>query len=491
MAKKQIAGIKPKGKLTEIRNEAELQRNGSGKFGEIGSSGLDSFSGFIKEAYETQLQWPQVQPLYSRIRRSDPEISVVRTIYSALGRNVTLEFIEPDDANSAEMQATEFGNEVIADMEGGASKLIETLVSYVPFMGWGWWEIVPGLRREGWRAPGQDDPWRSDFDDGRIGVRRLAFRDHSSFYSWQLDDFTGRLMGLEQLDPPNNPVIIPLDRSIHVTFGDSNNPEGLSPLESVWRLERIKYGLEIVHGIGFEHAAGHLKFETEKTLTAADKAEIKKAARSVLTAQEGNYMALPKRIQGDVIDVPFQAAAALMDAVRYYGLLKLQIYTMQWVAIASTGGTGSFAAMKDASSMFVVVYNAMMAGFADQINEHLGRWLFKANEFPGLERRPQLSISSIDKLIDLDELGDFISKISAMMEFTDDDLISIRKKSGFLPPTLADPDESDDLTPEPQPEAEPEPFPEPEEIETAMQRFRMWARRRSPGIAQLLDRRIK
>ena len=491
MAKKRIAGIKPAGKLPESRSEANLQSNGAGKFGEIGSSGLEAFSGFIREAYHTQLQWPQVQPLYSRIRRSDPEISVVRTIYSALGRNTTLEFIEPEDANSAEQQATEFGNQVIEDMEGGGSKLIETLVSYVPFMGWGWWEIVPGLRREGWRAPGSDDPWRSDFDDGRIGIRRLAFRDHSSFFAWDLDDFTGRLMGLEQLDPPNDPVIIPLERSIHVTFGDSNNPEGLSPLEAVWRLERIKFGLEVVHGIGFEHAAGHLKFQTEKDLTDKDKTAIKQAARSVLAAQEGNYMALPNKIQGDVIDVPFSAATALMEAVRYYGLLKLQIYTMQWVAIASTGGTGSFAAMKDASSMFVVIYNAMMAGFADQIDEHLGRWLFSANEFPGLERRPKLIISSIDKLIELPELGDFATKIASIMEMTDDDLIAIRKKSGFLPPTLADPDESEDLTPEPQPEAEPEPFPEPDEIETAMQRFRLWARRRSPGIAQLLDRRVE
>ena len=147
--------------------------------------------------------------------------------------------------------------------------------------------------------------------------------------------------------------------------------------------------------------------------------------------------------------------------------------------------------MKDASSMFIVVYNAMMAGFADQINEHLGRWLFKANEFPGLERRPKLIISSIDKLIELEELGDFSSTIASIMELTDEDLIAIRKKSGFLPPTLADTDESEDLTPETETEAEPEPFPEPDEIETAMQRFRLWARRRSPGIAQLLDRRIE
>ena len=496
MTKQRTSGIVPANPV-EHRQEADMAqhpngRKQTGKFAEIGSSGLESWSGFIREAYHADLQWPAAEPLFSRIRRSDPEMSVVRTIYSALARDVNLKFVEPEDANSAESEATEFGNQVIEDMEGGPGKLIETLVSYVPFMGWGWWEIVPGLRREGWRPPGNEDPWRSDFDDQRIGIRRLAFREPSSFYRWILDDFTGRLMGFEQLDPPNDPVEIPLDKSLHVTFGDSNNPEGLTPLEAVWRLERIKYALEVVQGMGFEHAAGHLKFLLEKEITAADKTAIKAAAKAVMSAQEGNYLALPNKIDGELIDVPFQAAPALLDAIRYYGLLKLQIYNMQWVAIATTGGTGSFAASKDASSMFIVTFNAMMEGFADQINDQLSRWLFRVNDFPGLERRPKLTITPIDKLIELESLGDFMTSFSAVSMMSDDDLLAIRRKSGFLPQELPDPDQiSEGLTPETEPEVEPEPFPEPEEITQAVGAFQRWARRRSPGLARLLDRRIK
>ena len=140
--------------------------------------------------------------------------------------------------------------------------------------------------------------------------------------------------------------------------------------------------------------------------------------------------------------------------------------------------------------MFVLVYNAMMEGFAEQISEQLGRWLFRVNDFPGLERRPKLTITPIDKLIQLEELGDFLTSFAGISEFTDDDLVAIRRKSGFLGPTLAD-TEPEDLTPEPASEIEPEPFPEPEEIETAMRRFQKWARRRSPGLAQLLDRRVR
>jgi hypothetical protein len=484
------AGIVPANRAI-YRDEGELQSpNGrAGKFSEIGSSGIDAWSGYIREAYHSELQWPAVEPLFSRIRRSDPEMAIVRTIYTALGRDVGMEFELPEDAGDPEQQAVDFGNQVIDDIEGGSGKLIDTLLNHVPFMGWGWWEVVPGLRREGWRPPGQDDPWRSDYDDNRVGIRRLAWREHSSFHRWDLDDATGRLRGMEQLDPPNDPVTMPLERSLHVTFGDSNNPEGLSPLEAVWRLERLKYGLEVVQGIGFEHAAGHVMFKAEKDLTPQDKTEINKVARALLTAQEGNYAALPKGITGELIDVDFRAADSLLSAIKYYGLLKLQVYNMQWVALSTTSGTGSFAAMKDASSMFVLVFNSMLKGFAAQISEQLGRWLFRVNDFPGLEKRPELRITPVDKLIDLEELGKFLESFTAVSDLTDDDLIAIRRKSGFLPETLAEMDD-DELPDEPESTGEPEPFPEPEEIETAVGQFRRWARKRAPGLARLLSRRV-
>ena len=82
---------------------AELQSNS--KFKEIGSGGLELWSGFIKEAYHTELQWPAVEPLFSRIRRSDAEISIVRLMYSALARDVQFRWELPDNAGDPEKQA--------------------------------------------------------------------------------------------------------------------------------------------------------------------------------------------------------------------------------------------------------------------------------------------------------------------------------------------------------------------------------------------------
>lgn len=431
---------------------------------EIGTSGLKQYSGFVEEAYATELRWPSVQPLYSRLRRSDPEISTVRTVFTALARACSIDWQLPDKPSDVEKEAAEFAQEATGDIAGGPGGLLETIAAHVPFMGWGWWEVVPGMRDPKWVPPG-GDPWRSEYDDGRIGIRKIAWRDSSSLSSWSFGD-NGRLLGMNQSDFPNPDVFLPLENSLHITFGDSNNPEGLSPLEAVWRLERLKYGFEVVQGIGFEHTAGILKIKAEQGLNPNDKAEVQRVARAAMTAQEGNYVALPKGIDAEFMDVNFSAAGSILETIRYYGLLKLQVYLSQWVAIASTAGTGAYSAASDASSMFMLIFNSMMEGFGKQIDDQVGRRLFQWNDFPGLERRPKLVISPIEKQIGLGELASLLGPIKNAMPLGDEDFIAIRKRTGFLPETL--PEIVSAPAPQPAPEeeeSEPEEDRPPEESE--------------------------
>jgi hypothetical protein len=40
---------------------------------------------------------------------------------------------------------------VTDDLDGGAGSFLETVVNQVPFMGWGWFDVVPGLRSKKWK----------------------------------------------------------------------------------------------------------------------------------------------------------------------------------------------------------------------------------------------------------------------------------------------------------------------------------------------------
>ena len=416
-----------------------------GKFKETGTLGIEALANVINEAYATELKWPAVAPLYNRMWRSDPEITIMRNLLSAWSSALTVgvripEFVggkELDPPTDDDKKAHDFLWEVVEDIEGGISKWMTSCMSRVPFYGYGWWEAPLGVRNLDWSPPDQDS-WRSNFDDGLIGYRRLAFRRYKSFYGWDIDEKTGRLFGFEQLDVPNEPINIPLEKSLHITFGDSDNPEGLATMEALWRLERIKTGQEFIQGVGFEHSAGHLSVFIEEGKFDAE--AIKTAARNIMTAQEGNYAAWPEGTRGEIIDSTFSAAEALMNAIRYFSLLKLSLLGFQFVGIASISGTGSFAAMSDASSIAITVFNSMAAGFVGQADQQIAKRLFQypINQaaFPNMTRRPELMVDKLEKELNLGEFASFIQAIATLLPLGDNDFIALRKRSDILPETL-------------------------------------------------------
>jgi hypothetical protein len=408
-------------------------------FNEAGTSGLKEQQGFVYEAYHSNLYWPNVHPTYHRLRTSMPEIVAIRQAFTAWARRVSPIVELPDNPSDDDKKFQDFILSDFENMEGGFGRLIDDMVNHVPFNGWGWWEAVPSRRLEDWKPPDADDTWRSEEDDGLIGIRRLAWRDASTFDGWEFTP-KRKLIGMTQHDYPNPPVMLPLDKSLHITYGGGNNPEGNTPMQAVWRLERIKYGLEVIQGIGFEHSAGYLdvkKIEKGDLSTEA-KGLVKDAARAILTAQEGNYALWPFGIEGEVKDINFAAAGSLLEAIKYYGILTLSVYVMQWIALNTMTGTGSYSAAQDSTEMSISVYNGMMDGFAQQYSDQIGRRLYLWNKyaFPNLTKRPKIRFSHVDKSFALDTLGAFWRQIDGILPLGEEDYKAFRDKAGFLPKSL-------------------------------------------------------
>lgn len=407
------------------------------KFYEAGSEGIKEYSGFISEAYNTQLYWPTVQPLYSRLRRSMPEIVMIRNAFTAWARNVRPIVELPDSPTDDDRAYQDFIESDFENMEGGFPKFIDTLVNQVPFMGWGWWEVLLSIRDPRWRPPGGEDDWESEADDGLIGIRRLAWRDSSTFAGWVMSPKKKKLLGMKQQDWPNEPVTLKLSDSLHITFGDPHNPEGLTPLEAVWRKERMKYGYEVIHGIGSEHAAGHLSVtKTEEgVLSGPDKDSLDETAKNLLSAQEGNFAYWPYGLDGSIIDVPFQAANALLDMIKHLSIEVLSMYDQQWIALNTMTKTGAQASQVDSTDSGVFFFNSMIDGFASQYDQQVGKKLYRLNKanFPNMTKRPIIKFSHIDRAIALADLGNFFSTINGIMPLTDDDFKELRRRSGFLP----------------------------------------------------------
>lgn len=466
---------------------------------EAGSTGLKEYSGFVSEAYNLQYAWPAVSTLYTRLRRSDSEMLMVGVAFSAWGRNSGIIVDLPDKPTDAEKEYTEFVYQVFDDIEGGATGLIETMVRRTPFDGFYVWEAVPGRRDPNWTPPPyQDldktvwpDTWRSQYDDGRIGFRRFSPRDTSTFSGWEFDGHK-RAVAMVQQDFPNPSITLPLNQCLHLTFGDTNNPEGMSPLEGVARLERLKYNYEIIMGIGFEHAAGYLNVQKTSTgsLTPADKQDVREAARSVLTAQEGNYALWPNGMQGTVLDVSFAAAASILETVKYYAVAKLAIYMMQFIAYNIFTRTGALSSATDSSQVAVFTFNAMMDGFAAQLDAQIGRRLFAWNKdsFPGLERRPKIRFRHVEKEVALSDMGVFFSQLNGILPLGEEDYRAIRKRSGFMPENLPAKIEQPARPPVVVAPETPKKnlLPEDPAVEQAMERIEAYARVNDPILYEML-----
>ena len=436
---------------------AELARqNGSSK--EIGTSGLEVYWGQIQKADNTKLFWPDVYDLFNKYLRRDPQVAQWQFATSSMASKVDWywELIQ-EKPTDTDKWFLEFLNTIWDDLPGGQREIIDTYNHY-RLMGWEWFENVRG-RRNGMKAPNSD--WVSVYDDGLIGFQDIAWRDHSSFSKWDINENTGKVRGFIQRDYPNLEVNIPLNLSSHIKLGDPTSPEGLSPFEALWRLESFMYNLEIIFGIGSECSAGYLKFQSQEKLTAADHARFQEVARAVQTAVEGGYMGLPGHIDADVIDVPFAAGGTVFDAIKYYGHLKSQVLGIQWMSLSLTGDAGSNASMFTAAKMWLTSFNNDMSGGARQFGKQFATQLREWNigAFGSVKRLPVLRAVSVEADIDLLELAQFVSAISPVMDnWTVEDWAAVRRKSGFLPEIeIAEIVEDDEVDDEPDETKETEP----------------------------------
>lgn len=402
---------------------------------EAGTTGIKELSGFIQEAYNSSLYWPNVQPLFNKLRRSMPEMVMIRHFFTTLSRSVEPEVDLPDNPTDDDKRYRDYVVSEFDNMQGGFDEFIETVVNHVPFFGWGRWEVLPALRDKMWRAPGAED-WQSMQDDGLLGIRRLAWRDSSTFDGWKFDEHKN-MIGMFQRDFPKEKIYLPNTRCLHLTFGDPINPEGLSPLEAVWRLERIRFGFEVIMGIGFEHSAGYLNVRKTEggQLSGADEVNIERAAANILSAKEGNYAAWPPGIEGEVKDIPFSSAGSLLNAIQHYNILALSVYLAQFIAYNTLTGTGSYAATTDTSQIAIVAFNSMLDGFANQFDQQVGRkwWDWNHDEFPQMTKRPKIRFGHVRKDIELGALGNFVATIANVLPLDENDYKAIRKRTDFMP----------------------------------------------------------
>lgn len=439
--------------------KADTEPSGTGEsFQELGVTGLKVASGYIFEEFLPELKGQRGIKIYTEMRDNDATIGAIlfalKMILRKVKWNVCLEKEEGENEYSDEqMKFIEFVEQVFfKDMDHPFEEFISEILSMLVY-GWSYFEIVWKLRK-GYNSP--DRHHRSKYNDGKIGIKKIAIRSQDSLDKWEIDEKgNGDILGMWQVSPfGGGRRFIPIDRALHFrTESNKNNPEGRSALRNAYRSYYFKKKIDEIEAVAIERELNGLPvaYIPNETLTSTkdtDKAtveEYKKIVRDVrLNSQAGVVLPSDTFVdkEGSPTNVPLVKLELLstngtraIDTTKVKNDYRLDICRTVLADFVMLGANerGSYALSSDKTELFIEALKGWLNIIASVLNYQAIPKLWEINNYP-VEMTPYFEPSDLEPE-DLQGLGDFIEKLSGagMMFFPDDDLESTLRKKANLP----------------------------------------------------------
>jgi len=231
-------------KKSQVASERDL-------FEAIGDSGLKRYSGYVQDEYIKALIGKKGAYTYKEMSDNDPIVgTIIFTITQIIKR--TRWFAEPAKDLPPGMEAAAEGAKIYAeglleDMEDTWEEVINEILTMLIY-GYAPMEVTYKFRR----GKNSDRRLHSKFNDGKIGIRKLALRPQETIERWEFDS-NGEWIGVHQQPPEGGPIYLPREKLVlFKTTSVKGNPEGRSILRNAYRPWFMKKKLEIIEAVGAE-----------------------------------------------------------------------------------------------------------------------------------------------------------------------------------------------------------------------------------------------
>lgn len=395
------------GLLEEVGSESEPK---TPSFVELGVTGLNRWGGYVYEEFLPDLRWPKSVKIYKEMSSNDPVIGAILFAAKQLIRAASWRVKRQGDSN-VDYAAAEFLESCLDDMSTTWSNTIAEILSMLVY-GWSYHEIVYKRRL----GDNRDPKFRSKYDDGRIGWRKIAGRAQSSLSEWVFDR-DGSIKGMIQVAPPDyKDVFIPIEKALLFrTEAEYDNPEGRSVLRNAYRPWYFKKRIEEIEGIGIERDLAGLP-----VLTPPDGLDIwnpqdPEAVRLRNTAEK--LVTTIRRDQNEGVVLPFGWDLKLLSTgsrrqfdtnaiINRYDQ-RISITILADIVMLGAEKVGSFALSEVKKGLFAVALGTFLDSICDVFNRYAIPRLFAFNAFPGLKKLPELEHGEIETP-DLTELARYI-----------------------------------------------------------------------------------
>lgn len=404
---------------------------------EVGTTGLRRFAGEVQEEFDPNLRGLRGVRVYDEMRRNDSDVGAILFAILHVALHSTWA-VEAASQAQPDLDAAEFLRQVLfEDMSHSYRDYIVDAMTSNTF-GWAWHEIVFKQR-----LGAAQDPV-SRYDDGRIGIRKIALRGQETLRRWVFDEHGG-IQAMIQAGPPEyKEITIPITKSVlHRTSSEKNNPEGISLLRNAYRSYFIKTNIEEIEVIGAERdMTGVLVITLPANASDPDFAKAKEMGERY-RMDDQTYFILqkfgPEEHEGwglDVVRTPGRRVVDTDKTINRCSTSIMRSMLAQFLTLGS-GRSGSFALAESQRSLWQLAVNGRLDTLEDEQNLFVVPKLFALNHFPGTSGLPKVRHSDPAE-IDLEKLTPFLRVLGELggIDFTQEVIEHLHDRAGLPPPSL-------------------------------------------------------
>jgi hypothetical protein len=394
---------------------------------EQGFVGLRTTAGRVFPEANTAFNYPAFTKTVNEMR-NNPTVGSAMSVYRMFMSRVNWRVEPHEEAAEIDKQRAAIVNTMMTDMEGSWRTFIEEVIPYLEY-GYGIHEKV--LRRRLYRNG-------SAFNDGVVGIAKLAPRNADTIEKWIFSDDGADLLGVRQniqniqnsyrfQNRKDENGLIPIDRNKFLLFtasGNRGNPTGNSIYKAIYLSYKMLTLLQDNELLGIaKDIQGILKISIppkylDPNASVEDKAVVT-AFQGIIDSYNagtqrgllvpnmyddaGNQLfsyelmesrgsakydveAVIKRLQGDIL------AALNCD------ILKL-----------GADGTGSFSLAESKSSVLAIAIDYRLREIAEVLNSDLMKTIYQANGW-SCEKMAKFVYEDIED-IDMEVMGKFVQQV--------------------------------------------------------------------------------
>lgn len=369
------------------------------KLGEQGVLGLRTSRGRILEETQQAFRYPQFIATVNEMR-NNPTVGSAMNVYRMMMSRVKWDVEEPEGADEVQHERAEAIRTMMDDMDGMSwSAFIESVLPYLEY-GFSIHEIVlrRRLKRNG-----------SKFDDGLVGLKKLAPRAQETIVKWVFSEDGSDLVGVEQSlnntenaylfrGRANKDGLIPIPREKFLLFSASatkGNPEGNSIYKNIYLAFKQLTLLQEQELIGVaKDIQGILKIAIPPRYLAPDASAEDQAVVAAFQKIIDNYNAgtqrgllVPKMVDPEAKMDLFEYSlmeskgAAKYDTENIIRRLQGDILSALSVDVLKLGadGSGSYSLAESKTSVLALAIDYRLREIAEVLNHQLMRTLYEMN----------------------------------------------------------------------------------------------------------------